>query len=53
LGGKGYEVKMLENDTIIVADLLDNQLTVSQLETNFKIKLPFLEISRKVTRVKK
>lgn len=46
-------VKLFENSTSIVADLLDNELTVSELETNLKIKLPFLEISRKITKVKK
>lgn len=46
-------VKVFENSTAIVADLLGNDLTVSQQETSFKIKLPFFEITRKVTRVKK
>ena len=45
--------KIFENSTDIVADLLDSKLIVSQHETNFKIKLPFLELSRKITRVKK
>lgn len=47
------KVKIFENSTSIMADLLDNELTVSQLETDIKIKLPFLEISRKITKVKK
>jgi hypothetical protein len=47
------KVKVFENSTSIIADLLENELTVSQHETNIKIKLPFLEISRKITRVKK
>jgi hypothetical protein len=47
------KVKIFENSTEIIADLLDNELTVSQQETSIKIKLPFLEITRKVTRVKK
>ena len=46
-------VKIFENSTEIMADLLDNELTVSQLETSFKIKLPFLEISRRLTKIKK
>lgn len=46
-------VKIFENSTEIIADLLGNDLTVSQHETNMKIKLPFFEISRKVTKVKK
>jgi hypothetical protein len=46
-------VTIFENSTKIVADLLDNELTVSQNEVGFKIKLPFFEISRKITKVKK
>ncbi len=46
-------VKVFENSTAIIADLLDNELTVSQHETSFKIKLPFFEITRKITKVKK
>jgi len=38
---------------MIIADLLGNDLTVSQHETNMKIKLPFFEISRRITKVKK
>lgn len=47
------KVKIFENSTEIMTDLLDNELMVSRHETNFKIKLPFLEISRKITRTKK
>jgi len=47
------KVKIFENSTEIVTNLLDNEMLVSQHETSFKIKLPFLEISRKITRVKK
>ncbi|MGD9153553.1 MAG: ORF6N domain-containing protein [Gammaproteobacteria bacterium] len=46
------KVKVFENSTEIAAALLNNKLLVSSHEINFKIKLPFLEISRKVTRVK-
>ncbi|MCL5261177.1 MAG: hypothetical protein M1561_05840 [Gammaproteobacteria bacterium] len=46
-------VKIFENSTAIVADLLGNDLTVNQDETSLKIKLPFFEITRKITRVKK
>ena len=42
-------VKVFENSTAIVADLLDNELTVSQR----KVKLPFFEITRKITKAKK
>lgn len=48
-----YRVKIFENSTMIVADLLDNELTVSQHKTNLKIKLPFVEISRKIIKTKK
>ena len=47
------KVKIFENSTSIIADLLDNELTVSQHETSFKIKLPFFEITRKITKIKK
>lgn len=46
-------VKILENSTAIIADLLDNELTVSQHETSFKIKLPFFEITKKIIKLKK
>ncbi len=46
-------VKIFENSTEIISDLLDNELTASQHETSFKIKLPFFEITRKITKVKK
>jgi len=46
-------VKIFENSTEIISDLLDNELTVSQHETSFKIKLPSLEITRKITKIKK
>lgn len=45
------KVKIFERSTDIVADLLDNELIVSQKETSFKLKLPFLEVTRKVTKV--
>jgi hypothetical protein len=48
------KIKIFENSTEVMANLLDNELTVSQHETQFKLKIPpFLEISRKITRVKK
>ena len=45
-------VKIFESSTEIISDLLGNELTVSQHETSFKIKLPFLEITRKITKAK-
>jgi hypothetical protein len=47
------KVKIFENSTEILSDLLGNELTVSQNETSFKLKLPFLEITRKITKMKK
>lgn len=48
------KIKIFENSTEIMDNLLDNELTVSQHETQFKLKIPpFLEISRKITRIKK
>ena len=46
-------VKLFENSTEIVAELLDNKLIVSQHKTSFTLKLPFFEITRKITRIKK
>ncbi len=47
------KVKIFEDGTDIFADLLDNELIVSQKETEIKIKLPFFELTRKITKVKK
>jgi hypothetical protein len=46
------KIKIFEKSTDIIADLLDNDLIVSQHETSFKLKLPFFEISKRVTKVK-
>ena len=46
------KIQLFEQSTDIIADLLDNDLIVSQHETSFKLKLPFFEISKKVTKVK-
>ena len=45
--------EIFENSIEMAADLLGNKLTVSQDETSFKIKLPFFEITRKITKVNK
>jgi hypothetical protein len=45
--------EIFENSTEIAADLLDNELIISQDETSFKIKLPFFEITRKITKINK
>ena len=47
------KIEIFENGTEIISDLLDNNLIVSQHETSFKIKLPFFEMTRKITKVKK
>ena len=47
------QVHILENNIDLIANLLDNELIVSQQETEIKIKLPFFEITRKITKVKK
>lgn len=46
------KVEIFERSTDIITDLLDNSLIVSQQETSFKLKLPFFEVTRKVTKVK-
>ena len=47
------QVAILEQSVDIFVNFLDNELVVSQQETEFKIKLPFLEFTRKITKVKK
>ncbi len=47
------QITILENNIDIIANLLDNELVVSQQETEIKIKLPFFELTRKITKVKK
>lgn len=46
------QITILEENIDIVANLLDNELVVSQQETEIKIKLPFFELTRKITKVK-
>ncbi len=46
------QITILEENIDIVANLLDNELLVSQQETEIKIKLPFFELTRKITKVK-
>lgn len=47
------QIAILEQSMDIFTDLLDNELVISQKETEIKIKLPFLEFTRKITKVKK
>lgn len=46
-------IEIFEGSSEIMSDLLSNDLTVSQHETSFKIKFPFFEITRKITKLKK
>ena len=50
---EAQQVAILEQSVDLFVDLLDNELIISQQETEFKIKLPFLEFTRKITKVKK
>jgi hypothetical protein len=47
------KVEILESGSAIVADLLGNELLFNQDEVSFKIKLPFFEMTRKITKIKK
>lgn len=47
------QIIVLERGIDVIANLLDNELVVSQQETEIKIKLPFFELTRKITKVKK
>jgi hypothetical protein len=44
------KMAVFEKSTDVVTDLLGNKLIVSQEETSFKLKLPFFEVTRKVTK---
>ena len=48
----GKKIEIFERSTDIIADLLENELIISQQETSFKLKLPFFEVTRKVTKMK-
>ena len=50
---ESQQVAILEQSIDLFTDLLDNELIISQKETEIKIKLPFLEFTRKITKVKK
>jgi len=50
---ESQQVAILEQSVDLVVDLLDNKLVIDQQETEVKIKLPFLEFTRKITKVKK
>lgn len=47
------KIKLLDSCANIATELLDNELIISQQETNVKIKLPFFELSKKTTKIKK
>ena len=46
------KIEIFEKSADVIADLLDNSLIVSQQETSLKLKLPFFEVTKKVTKVK-
>lgn len=46
------KIEIFKQSTDIISELLDNDLIMSQNETSFKLKLPFFELSRKITKVK-
>jgi hypothetical protein len=46
------KIEIFNNSADIISELLDSDLIMSQHETSFKLKLPFFEVSRKVTKVK-
>lgn len=46
------KIAIFNQSADLICDLLDNDLIVSQHETSFKLKLPFFEMTRKVTKVK-
>ncbi|MBP9743506.1 MAG: ORF6N domain-containing protein [Burkholderiales bacterium] len=50
---EAQQIATLEQGIDLFTDLLDNELVISQQETEVKIKLPFLEFTRKITKVKK
>jgi phage regulator Rha-like protein len=45
------KMEIFERSTEVITDLLDNSLIVSQQETSFKLKLPFFEVTRTITKV--
>lgn len=47
------QIAILKQGVDLFVDFLDNELVVSQRETEVKIKLPFFEFTRKITKVKK
>jgi hypothetical protein len=46
------KIAIFNQSADLICDLLDNDLIASQHETSFKLKLPFFEVSRKVTKVR-
>lgn len=47
------KVQLFEIGSDLFIDLLDNELIVSQRETEIKLKLPFFELKRTITKIKK
>ena len=50
---EGQQIAILEQGVDLFVNFLDNELVISQKETEFKVKLPFFEFTRKITKVKK
>lgn len=46
-----HSIEVVEKTTDIISDIFDNELIVSKQEDSFKIKLPFFEMTRKITKV--
>jgi hypothetical protein len=46
------KIEIFQQSADIISELLDSDLIMSQQETSFKLKLPFFEITRKITKVK-
>ena len=47
------KIALFEVGADVFTELLDNELIVGQKETEIKLKLPFLELKRTVTKIKK
>lgn len=50
---ESQKIDILDKSLDLFEDILDNELIISQKEAEVKIKLPFFEYTRKITKVKK
>lgn len=46
------KIEIFQQSTDIISELLESDLIMSQYEISFKLKLPFFEMTKKVTKVK-